>query len=54
VADIVAKLAAGDVWRKNRIRSATAANQSCAAALFDESMLRATTRKILLQQYRHI
>jgi hypothetical protein len=39
------------VWRKNGIRIATATNRWCAAALRGESMLRATARKILLQQY---
>jgi len=51
LADIVAKLVGGHVCRKNRIKIAT--NRSCAAALCGESMLRATARKILLQQYRH-
>src|SRR5258705_12983786 len=51
LADFVAEVRGGHVLRKNRIRIAGTANLSCAAALCGESMLRATARKILLQQY---
>ena len=38
--------------RKNRIRNTGAANRTCAAGLSDDSILRATACKSLLQQYR--
>ena len=51
MADFVAELVGGHVWRNNRIKIACATNQSCAARRSDEPMLRAAARKILLQQY---
>jgi hypothetical protein len=53
LADFVAKVVGGHIWGKNRITIADAANRSCAAAVFGESMLRGKARKILLQQYLH-
>jgi hypothetical protein len=53
MADIVAKVVVGHFWRKNGIRIADATNLSCATAPCGESMLRAKSPKILLQQYRH-
>src|SRR5450759_5213636 len=54
MADCVAKVGGPLQVRNFRIQWARRLNQSCAAGLFFESMLRVGMRKIFLQQYRHI
>jgi hypothetical protein len=54
LADFVAKVGGPLQVRNFRIQWARRLNQSCAAGLFFESMLRVGMRKIFLQQYRHI
>ena len=51
-ADFVAKVGGPLQVRNFRIQWARRLNQSCAAGLFFESMLRVGMRKIFLQQYR--
>ena len=53
-ADFVVKVGGPLQVRNFRIQWARRLNQSCAAGLFFESMLRVGMRKIFLQQYRHI
>jgi hypothetical protein len=53
LADFVAKVGGPLQVRNFRIQWARRLNQSCAAGLFFESMLRVGMRKIFLQQYRH-
>jgi hypothetical protein len=50
-ADFVAKVGGPLQVRNFRIQWARRLNQSCAARLFFESMLRVGMRKIFLQQY---
>src|SRR5450759_3607050 len=54
LADFVAKVGGPLQVRNFRIQWARRLNQSCAAGLFFESMLRVETQKIFLQQYRHL
>jgi hypothetical protein len=54
MADFVAKVGGPLQVRNFRIQWARRLNQSCAAGLFFESMLRVGMLKIFLQQYRHL
>jgi hypothetical protein len=54
LSDFVAKVGGPLQVRNFRIQWARRLNQSCAAGLFFESMLRVGMRKIFLQQYRPI
>jgi hypothetical protein len=51
--DTVDKLRTGMGGRNNRIRDHPRANQYCMRRRLDESLLRASTSKLVYQQHRH-